>query len=133
VKRKSPLRVVYGTRPPTPKQLAQKISTRCRHALGATMSEPIDRGVRDGEIFVSTPIAYDAGRTISGRFAWEAPFKMPVPVYAFRVYEYGVNRSGSELIQWAGQALVLPNLDVVLVDIFKKVPAHVRACIERSV
>jgi hypothetical protein len=125
-KRKSE-RTVYGTRPPTPKQLAEKLAAQCRRALGALKSEPPDRDVRNGEIIVHTAGKVTSGHRIGGHFAWDAAFAMPVDVYVIEIYAYSMWG-----IAWAGKVLVLPNLDVEIVDTFKELPAHVRACVERQ-
>jgi hypothetical protein len=133
-------RVVYGTRPPTPKQLADKLAAQCRRALGALKSEPVDRDVKDGEIIVHEPYKTATGVVIGGHYAWETPFEMPVDAFVISVEAYYVKEwtdrrdrhQRNEAIAWAGKILVLPNLDVTIVDVFKKVPAHVRACVERQ-
>lgn len=130
---RKPSRVVYGTRLPTPKQLASHLSAQCRRVLGASKSEPWNESVEDGDIIVHEPTGYPANTPIGGHYAWEHSFEMPVHVYAFGIYAYEVDpRRGGELIAWAGSVVVLPDLDVEIVDVFKKVPAHIVGCIARG-
>lgn len=122
-------RVIYGTRPPTPKQLASQLASRCRRSLNALKTEPSDRDVKDGEIIVGEPYRADANTKIGGHYAWETSFSLPVPVYVFGIYAYEVIRRRGESIAWAGKVVVSEDLDVEFIEIFKKVPSQVAACV----
>ena len=118
----------------TPRQLASHLSSHCRQSLGALVSEPSTRDIKDGEIIVNKPYYAPTHSPIGGHYAWETMFTLPIPVYVFGIYAYEVNpRLGVELIAWAGKVVVSEDLDVDFIEIFKNVPSYVTACVMRGV